>query len=99
MYHIGQKVVCVKGATDLDGIKLKEGKVYTIKGVTACKCRRLLNVGIQTQRHTRCERCTTRVGRHGEWWLKSERFAPLEEYLNHNKAVEQLFKEFDLQTI
>jgi hypothetical protein len=91
MYKEGQKVVCINdkkqvnsSVQDITGY-IKEGVEYEIKSFSSINGIRLVGIN------------------HGYFFdgeeasFKQDRFAPMEEYNNHNKAIEQLFKELNLQ--
>lgn len=95
--HIGQKVVCIKGYTSIEGLELIEGKTYIIEKMSGCKCELMVFVGFYTNlTFTICENCKTKVGDPGEWWHYGSRFVPLDEQKEHNEAVENLLKELEL---
>lgn len=98
MYHIGQQVVCVRGAVTPKGDTLKEGKTYTIKGVNTCLCAGALNVGIivRAKSYTTCSDCGARIGSYSEWWHNANRFVPLEEYKNQDEQIAELLKESEI---
>lgn len=97
--NIGQKVICIRGYTSRKNThRLIEGQIYTIKKVSACKCGLMLHVGLVTGLRSECIRCKSIISRNGEWWHNGDRFAPLEEMENHEKEINHLLKELDLQT-
>jgi len=95
MYHIGQQVVCIRGAVTSYGTVLKEGKTYTVLGVTACNCTGAINVGIpvSASAYTVCSDCKANIGGRNEWWHNTNRFVPLEEYQNQDEKIKELLKE------
>lgn len=94
MYYIGQKVVCVKSyGTDP---RLIEGQIYRVLDIWSCCSVINLDVGLTHSVGTHCLRCY-KERLDGIQWVNSVQFAPLEENKEHNKALEQLFKELDLQ--
>ena len=91
MFKQGEKVVCIKGATAIDGKILKEGKEYVVLGITKCKCEQIIYVGIATNRGTTCQKCGVTVS-NSNWWHYSHRFVRAEEWSEAEQAVEKLLK-------
>lgn len=91
MYKVGQKVVCINDKNQVNRSVqkiteyIKEGTIYEIKSFSSIGGIRLkgINHGYFYDGEEAC--------------FNTSRFAPLDELLNHNKAVEQLFKELELQ--
>ena len=90
MYKIGQKVVCIdaknlnESTVKVRGQSVIEDEIYTIRGYTSVGG--LKFVGLFGGEHYDGE----------EAGFLKRRFVPLLEYLNHEKAVEQLLKELEL---
>lgn len=95
-WHIGQKVVCVNGHDSIEGLRLVKGQIYTIEGVSACKCSTMIYVGQKTEHSVLCRKCGIDMN-DDKWWHYAERFAPIEEYEAHEKAVKQLLHEMSLE--
>lgn len=91
MFKVGQKVVCINDDFQINNTirditdYIKEGVVYEIKSFSSVNGIRLVGV-IHGYFYDNEEAC-----------FKQSRFAPLQELKNHDKAVEQLLKELDLQ--
>lgn len=83
MWNIGQKVVCIDDKRQYHELgALQEDCIYTITGFNH------YDGGLVLAE-------TTASGPYGAY-LK-ERFIPLTEYTENQEAVEELFKELDLQ--
>ena len=74
-WYIGQEIVCID-ATEQIGY-LKEGAVYKVRGVSACRCETNLDIGQSDGSGSHCYDCNTDVS-DDVLWFKSRRFAPLE---------------------
>lgn len=91
MYKVGQQVVCINDKKQ-NNCTLKapsenviKGKIYTIKGFDSVGGIKFIEL--------KCGRYLDNE----ESGFQPSRFAPLEEYQNHKKGVEQLIKELELQ--
>lgn len=95
MFEIGDKVICIKGATAIDGEKLIEGKEYTVLGISECRCEQFIYVGIKTSRPTTCHKCDTNISSK-DWWHFSHRFIKPE---HEESIMKQIKKALKLKTI
>jgi hypothetical protein len=93
-YHIGQDVVCINNKR-LEH-RLEQGKVYTIRSLKTfeCKCGLGIDVGINSNLFAR-EQVTCRLCNHqriidSQWYLKADRFKPLDELTNITELTEIL---------
>lgn len=85
-WHIGQEIVCINAK---ETINLKEGGVYTIKGLSKqCNCGILIDIGIFNGIGCVCFKCSKKVS-DGIEWKSEHRFAPLEYDQN---AIEELLE-------
>ena len=83
MFYIGQKVVCIDDKIKKFRVgELKEDTIYTVKGFNDYD-KGLILREIKSPAH------------HGAYL--NERFIPLSAYSKNAEALEQLFKELDLQ--
>jgi hypothetical protein len=99
-WHIGQKVVFVGGTGDGNPPRgfyrgpaaIYVGDIVTIRGVGACKCVTLLDVGINTPRPDQvsaCEKCGHVQRRDGAWWLDACQFRPLDTLTETIERIEE----------
>ena len=86
-WRIGQEIVCIKSHS---WGAVKEGKVYTIKGIRKACCHVQLDVGIQSDiKEYYCKRCFTSYEDNNIWWIADFLFSPLEYDQN---AIEELLE-------
>lgn len=88
MWHIGQDIVCIKSHSQG---AVKEGEVFTIKGLRKNCCAIEINIGMSMPMGVilNCRHCGSNKHSDGVYWLRENLFAPLEadlseiyEYLN-----------------
>lgn len=82
MYKVGQKVVCINDKQQNRGGKLIENTIYTIEGFNPFDNGLIL----MEEKGGGCFGA-----------FRNDRFMPLTEYSKAQEAIEQLFKELDLQ--
>ena len=82
MFEVGQEVVCIKSHPE--GV-VKKGLIYTIRAIGECGCGLQLDVGfIHPDGGKWITLCCLDCDKEGvlgdsTWWLKSNRFIPLDE--------------------
>ena len=98
MFHVGQKVVCIK--THSQGVVIKD-KVYIVRGnVSPCKCE-CVDVGVIEQdykneygelyKQERCPNCGMIYKYTRKWYLLSKRFAPITEITSTADIAAEIF--------
>lgn len=91
LFSIGQKVVCV----DSKKTDLVEGKIYTIHGMTQCKCKRIcVDVGLKldpTKYVSWCQYCGSSEETF-TYWIYQTRFVPLEFDRQADEEIHQALK-------
>jgi hypothetical protein len=88
MWHIGQDIVCIKSHSQA---VIKEGDIFTIKGLKKGCCTIVIDVGISAQSHlTKCRCGNIRVKHDGIFWLGEQLFKPLDELTDISELLEHL---------
>jgi len=95
-WYIGQDVVCIKNHSQG---AVKEGDVFTIRGLQQGCCLLQLDVGINTSHITQtCSRCNKVSNKNSlVHWFGETLFAPLESITDISE-IEELLKEPIFQT-
>lgn len=87
-WYIGQDIVCInaKGTKDI-----KEGNIYTIKGLRKGCCNIQIDVGVNHEKYDvlRCIHCNRKTKHDDINWKSEYRFAPLEY---DQQAIEELLE-------
>ena len=78
MWYIGQDIVCIK--THSQGV-VKEGQVYTIRGIKQGCCKVEIDVGVPVygDKYSRCRSCGKVEKSNGVHWIYETLFKPLDE--------------------
>ena len=92
MWHIGQDIVCIKSHSK--GL-VKEGDVFTIKGIRGLCCETVFDIG----KHTDCIfglcECGELWDTHLIAWFNAKLFKPLDELSDISELLEVL----ELETV
>lgn len=90
-FKIGQKVVCIRGYTSIEGHVLKEGEVYVIEGVHTCKCTECVHVGFSAETGTECTACGELLNSGDKkWWNRADRFTEIDTLIESESIGEEL---------
>lgn len=92
-FYIGQEVVCINDKFQGRSIDLfapiKKGQVFTVIGVDAGCCSGIIDIGLTSiTKFSTCSKCGVHYTTpNNNFWLKADRFAPIERIRTKYVAV------------
>ena len=85
---VGDKVVCIKNASNSFGVGVVKGRVYTINDVSACECGRVFfDVGLPDSGGINLCRCGVILNNSKTVFVISTVFAPIQYNSAHDELI------------